>query len=82
MAVQKIKPGTSASVRSNEDFLSYEDDRPLMASNQWELLSHCKDKDPARAQQDDGVTGNDWPVKDSELRPKHGGPVTSVKSHK
>lgn len=52
------------------------------AGNHFELLSHCKDKDPMRAQQDDGVTGSDWPVKDSELKPRTGGPVTSVKQHK
>jgi hypothetical protein len=49
---------------------------------EYELLSHCKDKDPARAQQDDGVSGTMWPLHDDDLKPKHGGPVWTDKKHK
>ena len=41
-----------------------------------ELLSHCKDKDPQRPQQDDGKTGMDFPMKDVDTMRKQGGPTS------
>jgi len=47
-----------------------------------ELYNHCKAKDPNRAQQDDGVTSESWPVRDdSPPKPRHGGPVWTDKKH-
>ncbi len=70
---------TEQLVNANYDFS--EQPESMRFHHHFELLSHCKDKDPVRAQQDDGVTGLDFPVKDTELKPRTGGPVTSVRKH-
>ncbi len=81
------KPGARLDVNaanSVDELTSYNfDHQPegIRFHHHFELLSHCKDKDPVRAQQDDGVTGLDFPVKDTELKPRTGGPVTSVRKH-
>lgn len=41
-----------------------------------ELLSHCKDKDPAMPQQDDGVSNMGNPMPDSGTARKQGGPTS------
>jgi hypothetical protein len=41
-----------------------------------ELLSHCKDKDPAMPQQDDGVSNMNNPMPDSGSARKQGGPTS------
>jgi hypothetical protein len=45
------------------------------------LLSHCKDKDPERVQQDDPGHGDHYPLPDDELKPKFGGPLWSTRKH-
>ena len=98
MAIQHIKPGARlgeddplCNVKSEKTLLNHDYNwregfkTPAMQAlenTRFELLSHCKDKDPNRGQQDDGVTSEQWPVQDSALRPQHGGPVVSTKEHK
>ena len=70
----------------NRDYSGHEEfktERGKWFENRREtiLLSHCQDKDPERAQQDDGVTGVDWPIKDTALRPRTGGPTWTDKKH-
>lgn len=79
MPMQIPRPGTrteGSGVRTNEDLQSYNLDRPLPGANQFELLSHCKDKDPEMPQQDDGVTGTNHPMPDVDMKRKQGGPTS------
>jgi hypothetical protein len=96
MAVEKLRPDTPeyrmSRRKTKEDWFRYEDDVPLALSGApqgagkvghhdlW--YSHCMEKDPNRAQQDDGVTGSDWPVPDKPPKPTQGGPVWSTKENK
>lgn len=71
------KPGTRDpnARKSTEMLTNYDFSEQPRGGNHFELLSHCKDKDPARPQQDDGVTGTDYPLKDVDTKSKQGGPA-------
>jgi hypothetical protein len=75
------KPGTrdpnarkSTEMLTNYDFS--EQPESLRFHHHSELLSHCKDKNPATPQQDDGVTGVNYPVPDDVANRKQGGPTS------
>jgi len=90
MALQIPKPGSRLdsnarkSVENLENHSYASDPQPesMRFHHHWELLSHCKDKNEEIPQQDDGVTGSDWPVKDSQVRPHEGGPIVTTKNHR
>ena len=80
-------------VKSEKELLSHDYDpkegRNTEAGRWFEdrrvnlLLSNCMQKDPMRAQQDDGVTSDMWPVRDdSPPKPRTGGPVWTDKKHR
>lgn len=62
--------------KSNEMLTNYDFSEQPRGGNHFELLSHCKDKDPAMPQQDDGVTGTNSPVPDVDMKRKQGGPTS------
>lgn len=96
MAYQRLTKGSleeQSAKRSQADFEGYTDDSYFEqhrdarfgASERWHhqlLLSHCMDKDPEHPQADDGRTSQMWPAKDTAFRPRHGGPVVTVKEAK
>lgn len=72
------KPGTRDpnARKSTEMLTNYDFSEQPRGGNHFELLSHCKDKDPDVAQQDDGVTGTNFPLPDAGSMWKQGGPTS------
>ena len=80
-AVKSVKNLLNHDYNAHEDFKT-EPGKWFESRRETELYNNCKEKDPSRGQQDDGVTSEQWPVRDDPPKPRHGGPVWTDKKHR